>query len=107
MRYWHNWSTRVRDWLSQASLLTSILGGRLDLTQCEAVLGVIEARSQKDFDLALHQLSGGLSKPLNAIRKNLIELLADIEAGLDFVDEDIEFISQEQAIARIEIAHGF
>jgi tRNA modification GTPase len=86
--------------------LRAFLAGRLDLTQCEAVLGVIHAHSEKELDVALRQLAGGLAGPLKNIRRNLIELLADIEAGLDFVDEDIQFIDQNQIESRITEAKG-
>ncbi len=81
--------------------LRAFLAGRMDLTQCEAVLGVIEAESQDALDVALRQLAGGLASPLAELRRLLIELLADLEAGLDFVDEDIEFISREQVMQRL------
>ena len=81
--------------------LRAFLAGRMDLTQCEAVLGVIEAESQDALDVALRQLAGGLASPLAELRRLLIELLADLEAGLDFVDEDIEFISREQVLHRL------
>ncbi len=84
--------------------LRAFLAGRMDLTQCEAVLGVIEAESQDALDVALRQLAGGLSEPLAELRRSLIELLADLEAGLDFVDEDIEFISRDQVLERLAIA---
>jgi len=84
--------------------LRAFLAGRMDLTQCEAVLGVIEADSQERLDVSLRQLAGGLSEPLVALRKSLIDLLADLEAGLDFVDEDIQFISREQVIDRLATA---
>ncbi len=84
--------------------LRAFLAGRMDLTQCEAVLGVIEAQSQETLDIALRQLAGGISEPLMALRQSLIDLLADLEAGLDFVDEDIQFISREQVIDRLETA---
>ncbi len=73
--------------------MRAFLAGRLDLTQAEAVLGVIDARSQTQLDAALAQLAGNLATPLKQTRRELIDLLADIEAGLDFVDEDIQFIS--------------
>lgn len=91
--------------------LRAFLTGRLDLTQAEAVLGVIDARGQEDLETALSQLSGGLSQPLMDLRQQLVEVLAELEAGLDFVEEDIQFISPdelrgrlsevEQAVARI------
>jgi tRNA modification GTPase len=76
--------------------LRAFLAGRLDLTQAEAVLGVIDARNQAELDTSLTQLAGGLAQPLGALRQRLLELLAHLESGLDFVDEDIQFISHDQ-----------
>jgi tRNA modification GTPase len=84
--------------------LRAFLAGRLDLTQCEAVLGVIHASSDRSLNVALSQLAGGLSEPLAQLRTTLVNLLADIEAGLDFVDEDISFISQSQIVKRLELS---
>lgn len=75
--------------------LRAFLAGRMDLTQAEAVLGVIDARDQPSLDTALAQLAGGLSQPLTELRESLLQILAELEAGLDFVDEDIEFISHQ------------
>jgi len=75
--------------------LRAFLAGRIDLTQAEAVLGVIDAGSQTELDVALRQLAGGLAGPLSRIRDQLLDALAHLEAGLDFVEEDIEFISRE------------
>jgi len=82
--------------------LRAFLAGRLDLTQCEAVLGVIHAANDHSMNVALSQLAGGLSEPLAQLRTTLVNLLADIEAGLDFVDEDISFISPSQIIVRLD-----
>lgn len=84
--------------------LRAFLAGRLDLTQAEAVLGVIDARGDDAFRTALRQLAGGLAQPLANLRSSLIELLADLEAGLDFVEEDIEFVTQDEMIRRIDVA---
>lgn len=84
--------------------LRAFLAGRLDLTQAEAVLGVIDARGAEEFDSALAQLAGGLARPMHQLRDELLQLLAELEAGLDFVDEDIEFISQHELIERLESA---
>jgi tRNA modification GTPase len=84
--------------------LRAYLAGRLDLTQCEAVLGLIHAHSEREFQVALSQLAGGLACPLKDLRQDLINLLADLEAGLDFVDEDIAFVEQDQVITRLERA---
>lgn len=72
--------------------LRAFLAGRLDLTQAEAVLAVIDAGSRTELDVALRQLAGGLAGPLHQLRNQLLDLLAHVEAGLDFVDEDIEFL---------------
>lgn len=84
--------------------LRAFLAGRLDLTQCEAVLGVIHASNERSLHVALMQLAGGISAPLQELRNSLVTLLADIEAGLDFVDEDIEFVSSAEIQRRLEQA---
>jgi tRNA modification GTPase len=81
--------------------LRAFLAGRLDLTQAEAVLGVIDAEDQSQLQVALKQLSGGLAQPLDHLRTELIHLLAHLEAGLDFVEEDIEFISRQQLLDQL------
>ncbi len=85
--------------------LRAFLAGRLDLTQCEAVLGVIHASNERSLHVALMQLAGGISAPLQELRNSLVTLLADIEAGLDFVDEDIEFVSSAEILRRLEQAN--
>ena len=84
--------------------LRAFLAGRIDLPQAEAVLGVINASSERQLSTALHQLSGGLSGPLNELRDRMLNLLADLEAGLDFVDEDIEFVSSQQLAIELQAA---
>jgi tRNA modification GTPase len=74
--------------------LRAFLAGRLDLTQAEAVLGVIDARGSAELHVALTQLAGGLALPLSRLRGSLLDVLAHLEAGLDFVEEEIEFISR-------------
>lgn len=76
--------------------LRAFLSGRIDLTQAEAVLAVIDANEATELRTALSQLSGGLAGPLGVVRNELIAILAELEAGLDFVEEDIEFISTAQ-----------
>ncbi len=73
--------------------LRSFLAGKIDLTQAEAVLGVIQADTSSQLAQALEQLGGNLSQPVRSLRDQLLELTAHLEAGLDFVEEDIEFIT--------------
>lgn len=90
--------------------LRAFLSGRIDLTQAEAVLGVIDAADRRQWEAAVRQLAGGLSRPLGELRAELLDLLADIEAGLDFADEDIRFIARDEIDHRlskaIEAAEG-
>ncbi|WP_404310682.1 tRNA modification GTPase [Neorhodopirellula lusitana] len=81
--------------------MRAFLAGRLDLTQAEAVLGVIDAEDASTLERALGQLAGNLSRPLQHARDTLLNMLADVEAGLDFVDEDIEFIEDNTLIERL------
>jgi tRNA modification GTPase len=76
--------------------LRAFLAGRIDLTQAEAVLGVIDATGPYELHVALGQLAGGLAGPLHRLRETLVDLLAHLEAGLDFADEDIAFIAPSE-----------
>ena len=67
--------------------LRAFLSGRIDLTRAEAVLGVIDARTPAQLDDALRQLAGGLAGPIVALRDELLDILAHLEANLDFADE--------------------
>jgi tRNA modification GTPase len=87
--------------------LRAFLAGRLDLLQAEAVLGVIDAHDHRELQTALAQLAGGLSGRLSALRRDLLELLADLEAGLDFIEEDIEFVTRCELVARVALARRF
>ncbi len=84
--------------------LRAFLAGRIDLTQAEAVLGVIEAQRSDQLDAAVAQLAGNLAKPLHELRDELLMLLAELEAGLDFVEEDVEFITSAALSQRLAAA---
>ena len=84
--------------------LRAFLAGRIDLTQAEAVLGVIDAQSEGELRTALDQLAGGLSSQIVRLRGDLLDLLADLEAGLDFADEPIEFVSHISLVGRLGLA---
>ena len=81
--------------------LRAFLAGKIDLLQAEAVLGVIDSHTETELQMALGQLAGGLSSQLRTLREGLLNLLADLEAGLDFVDEDIEFITRSEIAVRL------
>jgi tRNA modification GTPase len=84
--------------------LRAFLSGRIDLVQAEAVLGVIDADDTAQLRQALAQLAGGISSRIADCREQLLLHLADLEAGLDFVEEDIEFVSREALRQRLDDA---
>jgi len=67
----------------------AFLSGRMDLVQAEAVLDVINALTEQSRRIAVEQLSGGLSRQMEAVREKLVELTALVEAHIDFPEEDI------------------
>jgi len=73
----------------------AFLNGRLDLTQAEAVLDTIQANSLHSLKLAQEHLQGGLSGIIQGHRDGLVKLLAHVEAGMDFGEEDIQFIEEK------------
>ena len=84
--------------------MRAFLSGRIDLLQAEAVIGVIEATDHDELQKALSQLGGRITSRLRQLRIDLIALLGDLEAGLDFVEEDIEFITKSEIAIRLEAA---
>ncbi len=84
--------------------LRAFLNGRIDLTQAEAILGAIDARSDGELQTALEQLAGNLSRAFGALRETLFDVLCNLEAGFDFVEEDIEFVSTDEIRAQLENA---
>jgi tRNA modification GTPase len=78
----------------------AFLNGRIDLAQAEAVVELISAQTAEGLDLATKQLTGGLSRAIEAVRGPIKDLLVEIEAAIDF-PEDVEEIIQPEAFARI------
>ena len=81
--------------------LRAFLAGKLDLTRVEAVLAIIEAGNRHDLKQALAQLAGGVARPLQELRDDLLNLLADVEAGLDFADQDLQFVEGGELLYRL------
>jgi tRNA modification GTPase len=82
----------------------AFLNGKIDLCQAEAVADLIASQSRAGRRAALEQLRGALSQRLQAVRGDLLQLLADVEASIDFVEEDHEFFDREAAAAAVTLA---
>lgn len=74
----------------------AFLNGRLDLSQAEAVIDVIKAKTDKTFDVALNQLEGIFSERIREIRNKLVDILVNLTVNIDYPDEDIEEITYEK-----------
>ena len=88
----------------------AFLNGRLDLAQAEAVLDIVQAKTEAGLALAVRQLKGGLSERIRGVRSETISLLAALEASIDFPEEGLELPDAggvEKGLCRIEEAiHG-
>lgn len=79
----------------------AFLNGKLDLIQAEAIIDLISAKNDASADLALSQLDGGLSAKIAALRESVLEILAFIEAGIDFPEDDVEELDRDALESRI------
>lgn len=79
----------------------AFLNSRLDLAQAEAVLELIQARTDKSAALALGQMSGELSKWVYDLREELLDLLVQVEAAIDFPEEEIELLQRHDLTRKI------
>ena len=75
----------------------AFLNGKVDLTGAEAINSIITARSRFEIDAAIKQMHGSLRSAVAGLRERVIVLKADIECSIDFTDEDIEFVSHNEA----------
>ncbi|WP_041532046.1 tRNA uridine-5-carboxymethylaminomethyl(34) synthesis GTPase MnmE [Syntrophotalea carbinolica] len=75
--------------------LRAFLNGRIDLTQAEAVIDLIRSRSNLASDVALSQLEGRLAQQIGVFGQVIADLLAQVEAAIDFPEEDIELDDQQ------------
>ena len=80
----------------------AFLNGRIDLTQAEAVIDVINSRSDKEAEASINQLEGNLSKKIKEIREDLISGLADIEVSIDYPEYDEVEITNKKIIDILE-----
>ena len=80
----------------------AFLNGRIDLAQAESVIDIINAKTSKEAQASVKQLNGFLSKEISEIRKNIMGLLVDIEASIDYPEYDTPEVTYENAINTLE-----
>jgi tRNA modification GTPase len=80
----------------------AFLNGRIDLSQAEAVIDIINAKTDKEAKVSLKQLEGNLSSEISDIRKEVISILADIEATIDYPEYDIEEVTNKRILEVLE-----
>ena len=80
----------------------AFLNGRIDLSQAEAVIDVINAKSNIEAKASMKQLNGNLSKRINKIKQKLIDIMVDIEASIDYPEYDVEEVTNKKAKTKID-----
>ena len=79
--------------------MRAFLNGRIDLTQAEAVRDLIESQTLYQAKVAAQQLEGALSRRLQPVKQKLVELIAVLEAGIDFAEDDVSVLPASQILA--------
>jgi tRNA modification GTPase len=74
----------------------AFINGRIDLTQAEAVFDLVNSKTSRSLHLASEHLKGGLQTIITQLRAKLLDMLATVEAAIDFPDEDLELLEGEQ-----------
>jgi len=82
----------------------AFLNGRMDLCEAESVIDIINAKTSKAHSLSVHHLQGALSKSIGSIRENLLSLTAHLQVLIDFADEDLEPLSDEEYLMGLKKA---
>ena len=80
----------------------AFFNGRIDLSQVEAVIDIINAKTEKESKASVNQLEGNLSKEIKRIKETVFSVLTDIEASIDYPEYDIEEVSNSKAIKMLE-----
>ena len=79
----------------------AFLNGKLDLAQAEAVLDLIRAKTLRGAELALNQANGALSTQVSGLREELLDILVQVEASIDFPDDDIEVLQRPKLVEKV------
>lgn len=80
----------------------AFMNGRIDLTQAEAIIDIIEAKTEDSLSLAVAQLDGTVSKFVSDVREQLIAMIAHLEVTIDYPEEDIEDVTSQEVREQLE-----
>lgn len=80
----------------------AFLNGRIDLSQAEAIIDVINSKTEKEAKASIKQLNGELSERLQEIREKVMNILVDIEASIDYPEYDVEEVTYERTYGTLE-----
>lgn len=84
----------------------AFLNGRLDLSQAESIMDVIQAKTELAFDTAMLQLKGNISEVINGMRAELLRMMTHLAVNIDYPEEDIVEITYEEIAPEVQIIKG-
>lgn len=76
----------------------AFINGRIDLSQAEAIMDLIRAKTDLSMQAAMSQINGSISKQVRDMRQSLLELIAHIEVTIDYPEHDVEEVTREQVL---------
>ncbi len=80
----------------------AFLGGRIDLSQAESIIDIINAKSEREAKEGIKQLEGFLSEKINEIKNNLLEIMTNIEVSIDYPEYDTPEVTNNDILRNIE-----
>ena len=83
----------------------AFLNGRIDLSQAESIMDLINSKTEKEAKASINQLEGDLSNKIKEIRHDLLDVMADIEAQIDYPEYDIEEVTNKKVLDILDIVN--
>ena len=80
----------------------AFLNGRIDLSQAEAVIDIINAKNITSLKIAANNLNGNSGKTIRKIRQRIIDIISELEAKIDFIEEDLETMPSEKILSEVK-----
>ncbi|HEY4662430.1 MAG TPA: tRNA uridine-5-carboxymethylaminomethyl(34) synthesis GTPase MnmE [Candidatus Humimicrobiaceae bacterium] len=80
----------------------AFLNGRIDLSQAEAVIDLVRSRTEQSLKLAAKNLQGNIKEEIKRIRRNLLDIRVQLEASVDFIEEDLEVTPYQEIIEEVK-----